>query len=144
MRNVFLALATVFLIFTVSPAFCESTEKLKEIGMFADEYVGKTFTFDVLITINSLYFKDLEDGTYGLSLCDEKHDSLTVAHTIYALDSTKLLTTINREQAKVLIRTLEKDYLAKRRVTFKITKDNYKGHPYYVGKITSIKQMNKD
>ena len=53
-RNFFLALATATLIFTVSLAFGASSPSLKDVGMFADEYVGKTFTFDVYITTDPI------------------------------------------------------------------------------------------
>lgn len=144
MRNILVTFAAV-LMFTVSPVFSASSPSLKEVGMFADEHVGNTFTFDAYITTDRVYFRDSVDdnGNYGIILCDENQKSLTKDHVMYAIDNTNLYTTIYRKQAKELLKTLDSSMLYKRRITFKVTKEQHKGHPYYSGKIISIKNVNK-
>jgi hypothetical protein len=105
MRAVLLAITLIVSLFTVSPVFCD-TAKLNEIGMFADEYVGKTFTFDAWVTLHWTGFFDNEGGTYGLSLYDEAQHQLTESRILYCIDKAKLCTMINKEQTKELMRTI--------------------------------------
>jgi hypothetical protein len=113
--------------------------------MFADEYVGKTFTYDAHISTARGYFRDSADdnGNYGITLCDENQKSLTKDHVMYAIDNTNLFTTIDRKQVKHILKTFDSSMLYKRKITFKITKEQLSGHPYYAGKITSIKNVSK-
>ncbi|MBY0522891.1 MAG: hypothetical protein K2R98_05815 [Gemmataceae bacterium] len=115
----------------------EGRVELRLIDKFPDDYLGKTVETTAWLYSDFLNKSDVLAGYYTVAIND-KDKNLPSYGTSSGLVRARMNYVVSKEQAKQIVKEIDRDVPGKRSIKIAITKENINGVPYYIGRIVEI------